>query len=76
VGRHATDVLIVKVDFALVRGMKTGQEAQESGLATAAGTEQKKELVVVDLQGNVLQDRTGTEILGEILQTYFHRNQA
>jgi hypothetical protein len=77
--------LAANIDFASRGIFKAGDHAQGSGLATATGTEQGKELSIADLYGHMvhghhfgvrLSTRAG-EVLGDLPhlhgETIFHR---
>ena len=62
------DPLAEEDDVALVGGLEPADQPQERGLAAARGAEQGEELVVVDVQVDVLEDRHTVEGFGDVFQ--------
>ena len=56
VGRDADDVLTVEEHLALARLQKAAEDAQQRRLAAARGSEQRDELVFVNVKRDALED--------------------
>ena len=56
VGRDVHDILAVEEDLALGGLQEAAEDAQQRRLAAAGGTEQRDELVFVNIQADALED--------------------
>ena len=65
------DVHAVHPDTALVRRVKAGQGAQQSGFAAARGPQQGEELAVLHGQVNLVQNSLRAEALAHLLDMDF-----
>ena len=56
VGRHVCDVLPAEDHSSLIRRLKASDNAQGSGLAAAAGPQQRDKFIFLDRQSQIVQD--------------------
>src|SRR5690606_901272 len=65
--------LAIKTNAALVRGLETGQHAQQCGLATAGWPQQGNEFAVVDIQVDITENGLAVEAFGNTAQAELGR---
>jgi hypothetical protein len=68
VGRQRGDVASVQEQAAGVGLLESGQEAQERGLAAAAGAEQRKELAGAHAEGDAIHGLDAAKALGDAFE--------
>ena len=74
VGRNARHILAVDEQATFGRVLKTGQHAQQRGLAAARGTQQTEGLALVDVEAHLIDGDKITEPLGDALDAHIrHR---
>ena len=76
--RQPGDILPALDNFAAVCGFQADENAQQGGFAAAADAENRKELALIDVEGDVVQDLFIVKAFAELphLQLfvqYFHR---
>ena len=72
------DILFSLDDFAAVGSFQTDEDAQQGGFAAPADAENRKELTLVYIKGNVVQNLFAVEAFAEITHLqffvqYFHK---
>ena len=70
VRRHGADVLAVEQDAAGAQLLEAGEQAQQRGLAAAGGAEQREELALPDVEGEVFDRADRAEALGHALEAH------
>src|SRR6202042_1982407 len=67
VRRHGREIDAVEQDAAGVRLLETGDQAQQRSLAAAGWPEQRKELALIDVEGELIDRGAAAEALAQIL---------
>ena len=65
-------ILAMKQDTASIRGLQPRDDAQERGLATARGAEQRHQLPRGNIEVQIITSRGGAKTLGEITDFNAH----
>ena len=72
VGGRIGNIPAIQQQAALQNGAKAGDGLEQGRLAAAGRPEQRKELALADVQGNVLQDGVFLQTDGQILDRELH----
>ena len=62
------DVLPVKNNLSLIRGLKPADDAQRGGFPAAAGAEQGQKFILTDLEVHLVQNRCSVVDFGNVDQ--------
>lgn len=65
-GWYVGDVARTEVDRAFVGGIEAGDAAEEGGLTTAGGAEEKEEFALLDLDGDVVEGADRAEAFDDV----------
>ncbi len=72
VGAAVGHVAVIEEDLALLGKFQAGDDAQEGGLARAAGAKEREEFAVVDGEAHAIQGRKAPEFLENVLDLNAH----
>src|SRR5262249_27051003 len=70
IGRHRRDILPIEQDASRVRRLKSGEEAQQRGLAAAGGTEQREKLAEKNVERDLFDRGRAAESLAHAIEAH------